>query len=99
MSETSKYVWYANEKLNGLPLIFLTRDIRVMSPFVVSDTRSRNSKLVQLGTSNIRYMLASNNQSDRKEERKPVKVDIHVNYGFMAFKLIPMWPAFHVFFR
>lgn len=45
MSETNKYVWYANEKLNGLPLIFLIRDIRVRSPLVVRDTRRRHSKL------------------------------------------------------
>lgn len=45
ISEMEKYGWYANEKLKGLQLMFLIRDIRVRYPSAASDTLRRNSKL------------------------------------------------------
>lgn len=49
ISEMEKYVWKAIEKLNGLQLIFLMRDIMVRFPSTVKHTLSRNSKLKRGG--------------------------------------------------
>lgn len=40
-----RYVWKAIEKVNGLQLIFLTRDIMVRFPSISKVTLRRNSKL------------------------------------------------------
>lgn len=43
-----KYVWKANEKLKGLQLIFLMRDIKVRYPSAAKETLRRNSKLKKM---------------------------------------------------
>lgn len=47
MSDTDKYVWYANVNEKVLPsmLVFLIREVRIKSPPGARATLNRNSKL------------------------------------------------------